>query len=510
MNLDPFHSQQRTSLWRWGPLVALLLTGGDLLAVEVPGTQGRLLVGGWLDGLAVVPTEDSPHQKPQGLADVSLDADLGGAFSAHLNLRGAVGGPFRGAEAGLFNFVHAFQNLSPSLSALEAYVELRLRDADLRLGVQRFTWGKLDGIAPTDVVSPRSYHDPFVEDFEEAKLGLPALTGSYYPPDIASLDLSELRVTVSYLPFAGAPRLPLVRERWFPPTTDFGDFVVSGDLLSSVGLPPEDLVIPVTVQTRNSAPPKTLAAGGIALRIGGSWKRSDWEVYHYTGAVTAPNLLLDIELILNSLNPLALEALTVLRQKHDVMHMTGAAWSQVLGPATVRAEAAFFVGQAYLRDPQVLIRETIDSLTEEELRRIRDTLLESGRARLAPLDIVVTRDSVEWGVGLDYQWRGYFLLGQVNQIALFESAPRLLVGNPGTQLTFLVRRSFMRDRLEVEVRTLYAIERHSWVVFPRLSYLVLDDLRLRLGYLSISGPSDSLYGQFDKNDQLVLQVRYSF
>ena len=122
----------------------------------------------------------------------------------------------------------------------------------------------------------------------------------------------------------------------------------------------------------------------------------------------------------------------------------------------------------------------------------------------------MNRDSVEWGVGADSLFHGFQPLVQVNQIALLESAPRLLIHDPETRVTTLLRRLLLRDRLELEVRATYAVERGAWFALPRASYLVNDDLRLRLGYLAIGGPRRSLLGQFHDNDEVVLQARYSF
>ena len=49
----------------------------------------------------------------------------------------------------------------------EAYVNVVLEHADLRAGIQTVAWGVLDGVPPTDIVSPRDLHDPIVSDFEE-------------------------------------------------------------------------------------------------------------------------------------------------------------------------------------------------------------------------------------------------------------------------------------------------------------------------------------------------------
>jgi hypothetical protein len=66
------------------------------------------------------------------------------------------------------------------------------------------------------------------------------------------------------------------------------------------------------------------------------------------------------------------------------------------------------------------------------------------------------------------------------------------------------------DRLLAEIRGIWAAEPGSWFVIPRVSYLVRDDVRLRLGYLAIGGPASSLIGQYHRNDEVVFEARYSF
>src|SRR5204863_10154514 len=107
----------------------------------------------------------------------------------------------------------------------------------------------------------------------------------------------------------------------------------------------------------------------------------------------------------------------------------------------------------------------------------------SARVPLGPL--FPTVDSVEWGIGADYLVHGWLPLLQLNQIALLERARRLLIANPETRLSGSLRKKFLGDRLELELKGTYAIEREAWFFFPRVSYAVRDDLRLRLGYLLI-------------------------
>ena len=151
-------------------------------AADIPGTDGRITAGGYLDGLAVADTGGGPQQRPGALLDLHFDGVAYPWLRGHVDLRTRIGGPFEGGHPGIYNFVHEFQNRTPSLEFSEAYTDVHLRRADLRVGIQKVAWGKLDGVPPTDVVNPRDYHDPIVEDFEERKIGVPAVLGTYYLP----------------------------------------------------------------------------------------------------------------------------------------------------------------------------------------------------------------------------------------------------------------------------------------------------------------------------------------
>jgi hypothetical protein len=491
-------------------VLGALLAAGAAGAVELPGTDGRVVAGGYLDGLAVAETEGGPRQRPGALLDLHLDGRATPWLGGHLDLRTRIGGPFEGGHPGVYNFDHEFQNRTPSLEASEAYADVHLQRADLRLGIQKFAWGKLDGVPPTDVVNPRDYHDPLLEDVEERKIGVPALAGTYYLPDLPRLDLTELRATLVYVPLAVPPRLALRDERWFPASTVPPSTVVIPRAIASraLGVPlPGNLVIPVEFGTLDHRPPRRLDAGGIAARLAGTWRESDWDLYHYTGPETNPDADLRPEVRLVSTAPLRLRAVSFLRQAHDVIHMTGADASRALGGFTLRAEAAYFDNRPYLRRSSDLVREATSPATVERIAR---QVLRRGRAPVPIGDLFPTLDAVEWGVGADYLIHGFTPLLQLNQIALLDRAPRLLIHDPETRLSGTLRKKLLAERLELEVKGTYAIERQAWYAFPRASYLVTDDLRVRLGYLAIGGPRASLLGQFRDNDEVVLQARYTF
>jgi hypothetical protein len=531
---------------------ALAMLGMQAFAnpVPIPGTSQHLDVSGYVDGLAVVDTGGGQRQLPQAVGVLRVDGTPTSQLRTHLELRGRMGGPFEGGHQGVFNLVHAFQNHSPALEAREAYAGLDLKSADVRLGIQQFAWGKLDGIPPTDVLNPRDLHDPFVADLEEAKIGIPALQASYYPPEVPRLALGDLRATLVYVPLAVPSRLALLEERWFPqgarPPSDLSvpkDDVelpfertllrqcAKGTVPRTLCDPAVDVIVGsdvhvgTTLRTANRRPPLRLDAGGIGARLAGSWRGMDWDLYHYSGPEVGPNADLEATVVIRDfqINPESprridihkLRARNTIRQAHSTIHMTGADWSSPLGGATVRAEAAFFQDRPYLR--------VASGVIDDALKRLRlpgsvlGQALDKGCTKRRPCrfgidlgELFPASDSVEWGAGVDYLVHGVFSLVQVNQIILLDSAPRLIIADPETRLTALVRRRFLQERLELELRSTYSLERGGWFAFPRVSYLLTDDLRVRVGYLALGGSRNSLIGQFGRNDEVVMQVRYSY
>ena len=101
------------------------------------------------------------------------------AFEAALNTEH--GGPAtEQTKGGIYSYRSVFQSVSPSVQFEDAFVDLTFDALDLRLGMQKFAWGKLDRVQPTDVLNVQRYSDPFLLEEEERKIAVPAMQASYY------------------------------------------------------------------------------------------------------------------------------------------------------------------------------------------------------------------------------------------------------------------------------------------------------------------------------------------
>ena len=507
--------------------LSLLVAPAHGTTVAVPGTPAKVDVTGYVDGLAV-PEIGGPRQRPQLRSELSLLGKITRNLRTQLTLRGTVGGPFERGHPGIMSLVHEFQNHTPSAELNEAWAELRLGDAQIRAGIQKFAWGKLDGAPPTDVLTPRDLHDPIVRDIEESKIGIPAIALDYFLPSLPAIGLSEPRVSVVYVPMAVPSRIALVDERWFPPSIDTGGLAVTKQqadaALAENGLEDftvkRDFTIPIALRPRNARPPTTFDAGGIAVRLAGTIRQVDWSLSHYTGPETGPNIDLvasaicrDCLRVFDDTGLPPVRARSVLLQAHDMIHMSGGDFSTTLGGATMRGEVAVFQNRPYLRISREVVAK---ALSKQSLSDIVSPLIQpgpNGKNRRVPVPLPALfpdRDSVEWGLGVDYLIGGFLPLLQVNQVIFTDDGPEQLLSNPETRLLASVRKAFFQDTLELELRGVYAFERGSWFVYPRASYRFGDNVRLRLGYLAIGGEPESVIGQFRDNDQVVLEARYSY
>src|SRR5439155_1259343 len=149
---------------------------------------------------------------------------------------------------------------------------------------------------------------------------------------------------------------------------------------------------------------------------------------------------------------------------------TGADWAMPLGGFTMRAEAAWLDDRPYLRRSSDLIAQP--ALARLPLKQITLQLLKRHRAAVQLGALFPSFDTVEWGAGADYLWHGYQPLLQVNQIAFLERTPPLVVNDPETRLVASLHKRYLGERMEAEVRGVWAVERQAWFVVPRLSYRV--------------------------------------
>lgn len=457
----------------------LALTGYAMVRQVIPANQStpdeRTLEQLWLEGR---------YQWSYALAfDVTLDVQNGGPTTER-------------TKGGIYSYRSVFQSVSPSVQFEEAFVDASLDALDLRAGLLKFAWGKLDRVQPVDVLNVERYSDPFLLEEDERKIGVPALEGSYALPARSWIP-EEARLTAVWIPQYMPYRFPLFGERWFPPASVPPPRFV---------YPPLMLSVPIGFRTVNSSPPSfQLDNCGYAGRASAFAAGVDFALYYYHGFDRQPAFRLTAEASGEPFAPESITAMTELRPVFRTIDLWGADAAYAWDRFTFRLEAAYVAGRPFARDIRFLVNDPRQLMLEQVIEQIN-----AGRSPVSvPLpQSFAVRNAVEWGVGVDYTWNDFLLLLQVNQTDILHNDVDLLIRNVDTVLSANLRRSFLHDDLTVQLIGVQGLESGYTVLLPRITYRFWERLEARAGYLFIAGSDATVVGQYKDNDEGFIWLRY--
>ena len=271
-----------------GALLALTLAYGRAPGLELSladRTVRRHRLG---DGAAGVPVNQSTPDD-RNLQQLWLRSKYSPVdpltFDATINFEN--GGPTtERTKGGIYSYRSVFQSVSPSVTFEEAFVNLALDALEVRAGIQKFAWGRLDRIQAVDVLNVERFSDPFLLDEDERKIGVPAVQGSYYLPRSRWMP-EEARLTLVWIPQYFPYWFPLPGERWYPPAATPPSSFPVAPLMRSV---------PVGFHVVNSPPPSfQLDNCGYAARASAFTAGVDYAGYYYHGFDNRPAFLLTAE-----------------------------------------------------------------------------------------------------------------------------------------------------------------------------------------------------------------------
>lgn len=493
--------------WAAGVLAAVaigVLGGAAAQGVELTVGGRPLELTGWLELRGIVrANRSSPNELV--LEQLWLRTRYGLlenlAFEAAINTQH--GGPAtEQTKGGIYSYRSVFQSVSPSVQFEDAFVDYTAGGLDLRAGMQKFAWGKLDRYQPTDVLTVQRYSDPFLLDEEERKIAVPALQASYFLPRRDWIP-EESRLTLVWIPQYFPYRFPLLGERWFPP---------AGVPPNSFPVPQLMTSIPVGFRLNNAPPPSfSMANAGYAARLSGFAHGVDYALCYYHGFDRAPAFRLTAEA---SGEPLPVfpfvqnvSAQTTLSPVFRTIDLVGGDAAYAWGDFTVRFEAAFIAGRPFSRDIRFLVQDPAQ-LAPEIARALAEIAQGNSPVPVALPQSFAVRNAVEWGLGVDYTWEGYVFLLQVNQTDILNNNVDLLIKNVDTVLVGNLRKDFWHDDLTAQVIAIQGLESSYTLLMPRLTYRFWDNFEARAGYLFIAGRQNSVIGQYKDNDQAFFWLRY--
>lgn len=479
---------------------------------DAPGEESGCSTSGYMEvrGISAL-RKDSPDEDPSWELGLQVEGKTAPWNAYKVSLvsvqDGKVIEPSHGGAFHAFNRV--YQDMTPYIDIDEAYLDVYTGQVDIRLGIQKFAWGRLDEINPTDNLNPEDLTEGGTNDEVDRKIGVPALKVNAYS-DAANVE-------VAFVPFYVPYRLPDREERWFPRVLVPPESVDAG---ATVGR------VPVRTYYRDiDLPPRTMRNAEAGIRVSRLVSGWDLSASYFTGFDPMPlsESVVDVDVTL--VNPLSLEytaasRVTLMPALHRI-HVFGFDFTGTLGDFTLRGEYAYFHGKRYNRRlesvlDELVTRETIDDMYSDFLV---DYFASGGRTTSKSFrldaEAVSKMDSMKYGVGVDYIHGDTSLSVQLIQefVPDHDNARPVYFVKDGfdTLSTFLLKQFFLQNTLELNLRVAYDLEFHDHLVKPSARYHFTDRLQGTVGAIVIGGGrKDSLLGQFGMNDQVYAQLRCSF
>lgn len=327
----------------------------------------------------------------------------------------------------------------------ELYVRTVLWGAHLTLGKQQVVWGKADGLKLLDIVNPQNFREFILDNFDDSRIPLWTLN-------------AELPIGGGNLQFLWIPD----RSNHQLPKAD-ATFAFTSPLIVPRAPPG------VAVNLRPIERPNNIVTDSdIGMRFSRFWRGWDLTVnylYHYA----------DFPVFFQSVFLAPGGATVTVSPRYERNHLIGGSFSNAFGNLTMRGEAI------YNTDRFVLTTNRKDA----------DGIIKSGE--------------IAYVLGLD--WGGIqdsLVSFQLFQSWLLKSANGMVRDTLDTTTTFLLRRHFLNETLETEVLWLHNVNQGDGLIRPKISYELRDNLKIWTGFDLFYGDRNGLFGQFDRNDRLVI------
>lgn len=343
-------------------------------------------------------------------------------------------------------FVYHYSDKNLELGLREAYLDLYLKNLDIRIGKQQIIWGKAEGVFITDIVSPKDLREFLLPDFDEIRMGVTSFKLNYYLGNHAFEFVWTPVFTPTNMPEAGSIWEP---DMNFPiaPTWDYTTSIISPRLENS------------EIFARYS-----LMSSGFDFEIVGGYFYYDDPAMHLTKTIDPTTL--------------QLTNLTVRPEYHRVS-MGGASFSLPVSSFVLRGEGAFYNGRNF---------QTI--------------------APTIP-DAAIEKDYLHYMFGLDYTLAGIKLSAQFIQEYIIDYEEGIYNEEFENTMTFIAKKDFFREKLWLELFSYIGINNEDALIRPKISYNFADGFDIQLGaniFVGVTGR----FGQYDANDMLYLKFKFSF
>lgn len=443
----------------WGLLFLLVVFAGFAQGDETITASGRV------SGRGVASLDSaSVDEGPSLIGRLEVDVRPA-AWRLHSLIEAGWDGAVRDQESDRLvfkNFTQVYQDHSPFVDFKELFLQRGTAALDCRIGIQRFSWGRLDEYPVNDLLNPWEYNRFLVKPLEERKIGVPSVS-----IESARTDWTTQLVWVPwFVPY----RLADPEARW--------------SVVPAVGAFSPDAEV---LAREPELPARTLGNGSLGFRIQRS-DQIDWALNFFHGYDPRP-VFQATTLTVTQAGDRMLVDPGLIPSFHKITTL-GADGAAILGDLSLRAEAAYTLGRNFN------LRQELWGFP---------TTLAPGVFPLNPVE--VARDTLDYGIGADYRLiEDWLLTLQAQQTAIFNRPDTLYDRERETLLWVNLKVYWLNQRLETNLNVACNPEHGATMIRPSTSYTLSDTWKVSLNGLLLDGPPQSIFGRYGTNDQVELMV----
>ena len=453
------------------PLRAALLLALPLLGAAVPplAAEDDISVSGRLSSRASLALDDSSIKEDPSLTGRLLIDARQSIWRLYTWLEGGWDGTVASPNSDhaiLKDLDTVYQDNSPYLEVKDLYAERALAGIETRVGIQRFAWGRLDEYPINDLFNPWDYRQFLMKSLEERKIGVPAVS--------ATMSRSDWSGQFVWVPWLVPYRLPGSHERWslFPATSASPE--TSG---------------PAFMPLEPDLPARTLKNGSAGLR----WQtlgEVEWAVNLFHGFDPRPSFGMTTGAVTARDNT---NTLAIVPSFHRITSM-GLDAALVAGDWSLRAETAYACNRTF-----TIRRELWDNPQPQS----------AAPSTLPALE--VTSDTLDYGIAADYRpFEDGLLTLQAQQIVILDRPDTLNDQTVETLLWANLKVGWLNQKVETSLNLAWNPEHGATMIKAGAYYILTDFWKIGLTGLLLNGPPQSIFGRYAMNDQVVLEVVYSW
>jgi hypothetical protein len=463
-----------TELTYRGDIMKRALIVAFLLAIfsSVCFAEDFLSVSGRLNLRGVIPLQnnDTATEYPSLLGRLKVDTTPP-KWRFHMWLEGGWDGSADLEAEGhsvLKGWSEVYQSTPLFLEFKELYGSYSNDFLELRAGIQRFSWGRLDEYPINDLLNPWDYTQFLRKSLEDRKIGVPSIS--------ARLNKRDWNMELVWVPLLVPYRLPLLTERWsvFPEITTAAKNY-DAEIINQDG----DL------------PSHNIENSSVGLRIQGSGT-VDWGVTLFHGYDLRP-VFKTTESVISLISGKVVVNPGAEPDFHK-MSSIGIDAAFVKGDWSLRAEAAYAIGRYYNTRYELWGYPSTPSL---------------GTYKLNPNEH--QSDTVAYGIGVDYRLFEDCLLTMQAQQTLIKDRPDTLYDRQFETIIWAnLKNFFMNQKIETNLNLAYNPEHGDTMTKVNAWYVFTDAWKVGITAVIFDGPSQSLFGRYSKNDQVEIDVIFSW